>query len=233
MRLALNGVTAGYGGMTAVRDVSLTVPAGKVVALLGPNGAGKTTLLRLASNVLRPRHGRVLLDDEDVTGISPETLARRGVCHVTEGRAVFPSMTVRDNLRLYALKGDGGGVERALAAFPKLGLRLNQVAGTLSGGEQQMLAVARAYARPTQVVLADELSMGLAPIVVDEIFEHLSRLVAVGCSLLIVEQYVSRALEIADYVYLLARGRVVFAGEPAEAARTDLFAAYLGAETIA
>jgi branched-chain amino acid transport system ATP-binding protein len=140
-------------------------------------------------------------------------------------------MTVRDNLRLFAHPGDeSDGLERAVNAFPKLGKRINQVAGTMSGGEQQMLALARVYARQPEVVLLDEVSMGLAPIIVDEIFESLSQLSAQGMSLLIVEQYVGKALALADYVYLLARGRIVLCGEPSELEGSDLFAHYLGAE---
>ena len=233
MRLELRQVTAGYGKVIALRDVDLVVPTGQVVALLGPNGAGKTTTLRVASNLLRPRRGQVLIDDVDVTTAHAESLANRGLCHITEGRSVFPNLTVRENLRLFAQSDrEADGMAAAIEAFPKLGQRLSQVAGTMSGGEQQMLAVARAYARPTQLVLADELSMGLAPLVVDEIVDYLKQLVAKGCSLLLVEQYVSRALELADKVYLLARGRIVYAGEPAEVASTNLFARYLGAEAV-
>jgi branched-chain amino acid transport system ATP-binding protein len=232
VRLDLDHLTAGYGDTVALRDVSLTVPSGKVVALLGPNGAGKTTLLAAASGLLRPRAGRVLLDRRDVTGHSPDNLVRAGLCHVTEGRAVFPGLTVRDNLRMFAPAGnESDALERAIDAFPRLGQRLSQIAGTMSGGEQQMLALSRAYGRRAPLVLLDEVSMGLAPIVVDEIFDFIGRLAAEGSSLLIVEQYVSKALAVADLVYLLARSRIVFAGEPAELAGSDIFHKYLGAET--
>jgi branched-chain amino acid transport system ATP-binding protein len=232
MRLELSGITAGYGDTTVLRDVSLVVPAGRVVALLGPNGAGKTTLLSVASGLLRPRDGQILLDGEDMTGAPPEARARVGVCHVTEGRSVFRGLTVRDNLRMFAHAGqEDEGVERAVSAFPKLGQRLDQLAGTMSGGEQQMLALARAYSRRPEVVLLDEVSMGLAPIIVDDIFEFLGRVAAEGTALLIVEQYVRKALQLADYVYVLARGRIVLLGEPSELEGTDLFARYLGAET--
>jgi branched-chain amino acid transport system ATP-binding protein len=232
MRLELSGITAGYGDTTVLRDVSLVVPAGRVVALLGPNGAGKTTLLSVASGLLRPRDGQILLDGEDMTGAPPEARARVGVCHVTEGRSVFRGLTVRDNLRMFAHAGqEDEGVERAVSAFPKLGQRLDQLAGTMSGGEQQMLALARAYSRRPEVVLLDEVSMGLAPIIVDDIFEFLGRVAAEGTALLIVEQYVRKAMQLADYVYVLARGRIVLLGEPSELEGTDLFARYLGAET--
>ena len=233
MKLQLEGITAGYGETVALRDVSLVVPSGRAVALLGPNGAGKTTLLSVASGLLRPRSGRVLLDGEDITGRPPDYVVPRGICHITEGRSIFPGLTVADNLRIFAPpRGGAEAIERAVTAFPRLGERLSQMAGTMSGGEQQMLAMARAYARRAPVVLLDEVSMGLAPILVDEIFEFLDRLAEEGTSLLIVEQYVAKALALADYVYLLVRGRVVYAGEPDEIAGTDLFARYLGAETV-
>ena len=226
--LELTGVRAGYGGATVLRGVDLVVPDGSVAAMLGPNGAGKTTLLRVASGLLAPSAGTMTLDGEDVTGEAPDRLVRRGVCHIPEGRGVFPSLTVRDNLRVFAEPGDDEGIARAIDAFPRLGERINQVAGTMSGGEQQMLALARATVRMPRVVLLDEVSMGLAPRIVDEIFEFLGRLAAQGCSLLLVEQYVEKALAVADVVYVLARGEISFAGDPAELEGEDVFAKYLG-----
>ena len=232
MRLELSHITAGYGETVALRDVSLVVPSGRAVALLGPNGAGKTTLLSVASGLLRPRTGSVRADGSDVTHLPPEQRNGRGLCHVTEGRSIFPGLTVRDNLRLFARPGEENvGLDRAVEAFPRLGERMSQIAGTMSGGEQQMLALGRAYISHPAVILLDEVSMGLAPIVVDEIFEFLGRLAEEGTGLLIVEQYVGKALQLADYVYLLARGRIVLAGQPGELEGTDLFARYLGAET--
>ena len=232
MRLELESVTAAYGESVALRDVSLVVPSGRVVALLGPNGAGKTTLLTVASGLLRPQSGRVLIDHEDINGRPPERLAAGGLCHIQEGRSVFPSLTVADNLRLFSPSGEAGAgaIERAVAAFPRLGERLGQIAGTMSGGEQQMLALARAYVTRAPLVMLDEVSMGLAPILVDEIFVFLRRLADEGHSLLVVEQYVGKALALADLVYLLVRGRVVFAGEPSELEGSDIAAHYLGAE---
>jgi branched-chain amino acid transport system ATP-binding protein len=228
VRFELRGVTAGYGGVTVLRDIDLVVPDGNVVALLGPNGAGKSTMLRAASRMLRPTSGRLLLDGEDVTVLSSSALAARGVCHVTEGRCVFPGLSVRENLRMFSASGEeAAGIERAIAAFPRLGQRLGQLAGTMSGGEQQMLAVARAYVRESSVVMIDELSMGLAPVVVDEILGFLRSLVATGISLLLVEQYVAKALEFADKVYVLDRGRIAFAGEPSEIDDDDLIERYL------
>jgi branched-chain amino acid transport system ATP-binding protein len=231
VRLALEGVTAGYGETVAIRDVSLVVPQGKAVALLGPNGAGKTTLLSVASGLLKPRSGRVTADGADITRLPSDRRAKLGLCHVTEGRSVFPGLTVRDNLRMFAPPGgEADALERAVSAFPKLGKRLSQTAGTMSGGEQQMLALARVYSSQPDVILLDEVSMGLAPIIVDEIFAFLERVAAEGTGMLIVEQYVAKALHLADYVYVMARGRMVLLGEPAELEGSDLFAHYLGAE---
>lgn len=227
--LELTGVSAGYGETAVLRDVSLWVPPRSVVALLGANGAGKTTVLRVASGLLKPSAGRMSLDGADVTGRAPYVLANRGVCHVPEGRGIFPTLTVRDNLIIQAGDGDADdAVERAVSAFPILGEKLGQLAGSLSGGQQQMLSLSRAYVTDPAYVLLDEVSMGLAPVVVDEIFESLATLAAQGRALLLVEQYVTRALELADYVYLLARGRVEFAGEPGELDAERLMARYMG-----
>jgi branched-chain amino acid transport system ATP-binding protein len=226
--LRVVGATAGYGGTEVLRDVTLTVPPGRVVALLGANGAGKTTLLRMCSGLLPPSHGRVTLDGVDVTNASTSRLGRLGLCHVPEGRAVFPTLTVEENVRLMAPPGRADALDRACEAFPPLGHRLRQVAGTLSGGEQQMLALCRAYLTDPRYVLLDEVSMGLAPRVVDAIFEALRRLAAGGTALLIVEQYVAKALELADIAYLLRRGQVAFCGEPVELDADALARSYLG-----
>ncbi len=231
MTFALRDIDAGYAGAQVLRGAGLTVPPGSIVALLGANGAGKTTLLRVASGLLRPTRGRLLLDGTDVTGASPQKLAAAGVCHVPEGRGIFRSLTVAEHLRLYARDATTSGPEavaRAVDAFPRLGERLNQQAGTMSGGEQQMLALARAYIQQSRFILLDEVSMGLAPLIVDVIFDFLARLAAEGRSLLLVEQYVTRALDVADYVYLLDRGRITFRGEPGELRQEDILAAYVG-----
>jgi branched-chain amino acid transport system ATP-binding protein len=229
--LELRGVVAGYSGTTVLREIDLSVPDGSVVALLGANGAGKTTLLRVASGLLRPSSGVVLIDEQDVTGRRPHELVRRGICLVPEGRGIFGPLTIRDNLILQSPRGkETESIEKAVSAFPRLGERLNQTAGTMSGGEQQMLALARAYVQSPKVVLLDEVSMGLAPKVVDEIFDFLKRLSRQGVSLLLVEQYVTRALAAADYVYLLNRGQVAFAGEPSELEGDDVFTQYVGAD---
>ena len=228
MILELDGIDAGYGDTQVLRQVSLGVPEGAVVALLGPNGAGKTTLLRVACGLLPPTAGQVRLDGRSITSEAPARIAQAGVCHVPEGRGVFPSLTVRENLRLHGPRQQEEAlIEQAVAAFPILGSRLGQLAGTLSGGQQQMVAVARAYANEPRIVLLDEVSMGLAPKVVDEIFEFLAGLVATGVALLLVEQYVDRALGLADYVFLMNKGTITFCGDPAELADGDLLDHYL------
>jgi branched-chain amino acid transport system ATP-binding protein len=229
--LRLDRVTAGYGETTVLRNVTLAVPAGSIVALIGPNGAGKTTSLRVASGLLPPASGRLLIDGADATGRAPYRLAEAGICHIPEGRGVFPDLSVRENLLLFTPPGhEEEGLARAIDAFPRLGERLSQRASTMSGGEQQMLALARSYTQRPSLVLLDEVSMGLAPKIVEEIFAFLARLAADGAALLLVEQYVTKALAMADYVYVLERGRIAFAGEPAELDGTDVFAHYLGAE---
>jgi branched-chain amino acid transport system ATP-binding protein len=226
--LELRGIEAGYGGHTVLRDVSLTVPPGTVVAVLGPNGAGKTTLLRIASGLLRPSVGTVLLDGKDVTRARPYARAKRGLCHIPEGRGIYPTLTVRENLVLHSRPGEeAAALDRATSAFPVLGDKLRQPAGQLSGGQQQMLSLVRAYLTSPTLVLVDEASMGLAPVVVDKIFEFLGQIAASGTALLIVEQYVQRALSLADVVYVMNKGAIVFNGKPAEIT-DDLFAHYLG-----
>jgi branched-chain amino acid transport system ATP-binding protein len=227
--LELRNVSAGYGDHVVLRDLDLVVPESSVVALLGPNGAGKTTLLKVAAGLLRPKSGALTFDAQDVTGWSPDRLARAGVCHVPEGRGIFRELSVRDNLRLQAPPSvDLAAVPAATEAFPVLGNRLNQRAGTLSGGEQQMLALAHAWIAQPKLVLLDEVSLGLAPKLVDAIFDYLRQLAARGCALLLVEQYVSRALELADYVYILKKGRVHFVGEPSQLDDEAILASYLG-----
>jgi branched-chain amino acid transport system ATP-binding protein len=228
--LILDGIVAGYGATTVLRDVSLTVPDHSVVALLGANGAGKTTLLRVASGLIASSSGAITLDGQDLTHRSPHELVSAGICHVPEGRGVFPNLTVRENLLIQARGGEKDeALDRATTAFPRLGERLGQVARTMSGGEQQMLALARTYVQRPKVVLLDEVSMGLAPKVVDEIFAFFHLLRDEGVSLLLVEQYVVRALEVADVVYLLGRGEVAFAGDPGELDGEDVFSQYVGA----
>jgi len=229
--LELRDVVGGYGDTTVLRGVSLIVPESSVVALLGPNGAGKTTTLRMASGLLRPTSGAVLFDGEDVSKLSPYRRSARGLCHVPEGRGIFPSLTVRENVVMYARRGsENNAWDRAVEVFPVLGTRRRQIAGTLSGGEQQMLALSRAYVANPRLVLVDEASLGLAPLVVDDIFEFLAKLAGAGSSLLLVEQYVSRALALAETVYLLNQGQIVYAGNSADLDEAQIFALYTGVD---
>jgi branched-chain amino acid transport system ATP-binding protein len=175
--------------------------------------------------------GDIRLDGASLRGRPADAYARGGVCHIPEGRGIFRSMTVRENLELQARSGEEGtALERAIDAFPKLGQRLSQRAGTMSGGEQQMLAVARAYLSNPKIVLLDEVSLGLAPLIVDEIFAFLDRVADSGVSLLLVEQYVARALKIADFVFLLNQGEIAFAGETHELDQNEIYKAYVGAD---
>jgi branched-chain amino acid transport system ATP-binding protein len=228
--LSLKGITSGYGTTTIVRNIDLNIEAGSVTALLGPNGAGKSTLLKTMSGLIRPMSGSVLIDGHDVSSLAPNKRANLGLCHIPEGRGIFPSMTVKENLELQAKPGEQSiAIEKGIAAFPILGERLMQRAGTMSGGQQQMLSMARAYTQNPRVILVDEGSLGLAPIVVDEIFSFLARVAAAGAALLIVDQFVARALALATSAYVMTRGEIVFAGTSAELQRSDVFERYLGA----
>jgi branched-chain amino acid transport system ATP-binding protein len=227
--LRLDGIRAGYRRSQVLHGVDLVVPEGAAVGLLGANGAGKSTLLRVAAGLLPATAGSISLGGERVEGISAHDRTRRGLCLIPEGRAIFRQLTVRENLAMQVGGRDvDGAVERAASAFPVLADRLHQTAGTLSGGQQQMLAVARALVTNPRVVLADELSVGLAPVVIDEIFDAVEALRAAGVSLLIVEQYVDRVLAVADYVYVLHKGEIAFVGEPVQCEAEDIFHRYLG-----
>jgi branched-chain amino acid transport system ATP-binding protein len=226
--LEIQNIAGGYGGTTVIRDVSLSIPSGSVVALLGPNGAGKSTTMRMASGLLRPRSGRVILDGKDVTSAGPSRRARSGICHIMEGRSIFPSLSVRENLLLQAPRGTSAAeiLDRANDEFPQLTKHRKQIAGTLSGGEQQMLALMRAHLASPRVVLVDEASLGLAPVIVDRIFAFLDRIAREGVSLLIVEQYANRVLAIASAVYLLSQGRIVYSGPAGDLDEDQIFALY-------
>jgi branched-chain amino acid transport system ATP-binding protein len=229
--LELEVITSGYGETVVLRDVTISVPEAKVVALLGPNGAGKTTTLRTASGLLRPMAGRVVFDGSDVTGRRPYELARRGLCHLPEGHGIFPSLTVKENIVLYSPKRrERQSLDRATDQFPALATRLGQPAGSLSGGEQQMLSLARTALSDPKLVVVDEASLGLSPVLVDQVFEALAQIVAGGTSLLLVEQYVTRALELADDAYVMNRGQIVFSGAAADLRAEDVFERYLGIE---
>jgi len=227
--LSLKGITSGYGTTTIVRNIDLTIEVGSVTALLGPNGAGKSTLLKTMSGLIRPMSGSVMIDGQDVSSLAPNKRANLGLCHIPEGRGIFPSMTVKENLELQAKPGEQSiAIEKGIAAFPILGERLMQRAGTMSGGQQQMLSMARAYTQNPRVILVDEGSLGLAPIVVDEIFSFLAGVAAAGAALLIVDQFVARALALATSAYVMTRGEIVFAGTSAELQHSDVFERYLG-----
>jgi len=226
-------VRAGYGRTTVLRDVSFQVAPGQVVALIGPNGAGKTTVLRTASGLVHPTSGRIRLDGADLTDRAPHQRAARGLCLIPAGRGVFKSLSVRENLRLYragASSKSDDAVDRAMEVFPALRNRMSTAAGHLSGGQQQMLSLARAYVTNPSLVLVDEVSMGLAPRVVDEMFAALRTLAASGTSMLLVEQYVARALSMADAVILLKKGAVTYAGPPSDLDEKSVLTGYLGVE---
>jgi branched-chain amino acid transport system ATP-binding protein len=229
LALQLRAVEAGYGATTVIHDVSIEVPRSSVVAVLGPNGVGKTTTLRVAAGLLRPASGTVMVGGTEVNRTPHFRRARLGVCLIPEGRGIFRSLTVRENLELQIppWRRDGT-IDAAIEAFPVLGQRLQQVAGSLSGGQQQMLALSRAYLSAPKVVLLDEVSMGLAPVVVEAIFGSLRALASTGVSLVLVEQYVNRALEMADVAYLMARGGIVWTGPAADLDQEALVNAYLG-----
>ncbi len=217
--LELDHVDAGYGPFRALFDVSFAVGEGRALALLGSNGAGKTTVARVCSGLVAPTAGRVRLRGDDVTGQPAFRLARQGVAHAPEGRSVFATLTVEENLTLSFREGakqGHPGVDESLAAaydaFPRLATRREQLAGTLSGGEQRMLSLARVLVQPPALLIVDELSLGLAPIIVSEVYAMLARIKAAGTTLLIVEQLVSHALAIADEVVLLRKGRTAYSG---------------------
>lgn len=227
--LTVDSVTAGYGEVEVLESVSLDIPAAAITALLGPNGAGKTTLLRVISGSLRPTLGRVLFNGEDISLARPSARAQAGLCMIPEGRGVFPNLTVAENLQLATPRWvSADRREEALAAFPILRDRLDQRAGTMSGGQQQMLALCRCFVTEPKIVLLDEVSMGLAPRIVDEIFVALEHLAVQGVALLLVEQYIHRALAMASHVHVLARGQLSFSGPPSEISEERLTASYLG-----
>jgi branched-chain amino acid transport system ATP-binding protein len=228
--LELDEVTVSYAGLRALTGVSLVVPEGSVIALLGPNGAGKTTTLRTISGLLRPDSGSITFGGRRIERDRPFRIARAGVLHVPEGRGIFRSLSVRDNLQMasYALERGKDTAEEAASVFPALASRMDQQAGTLSGGEQQMLALARAMLARPRLLMLDEISMGLAPIIVSQLFDAVRGMAEAGTTVLMVEQYVHAALTLSDYVYVLDKGRVVDLGEPADMQESGMLASYLG-----
>ncbi len=222
-------VTAGYGPIKVLHDVSLSVHHGEVVALLGPNGGGKSTTLKVCSGLVPINNGQLRLAGRSITGTTPDALARAGVCAVPEGRGVFPNLTVRENLLMASHTGvPFADIEAAAyARFPLLGQRPSQLAGSMSGGQQQMLSMSRALATNPAVLLLDELSMGLAPIIVGQLYDIVSSVAAEGVAVLIVEQFARSVLKIADRAVIMLSGRIVSTGTPDEIAE-ELTAAYLG-----
>ena len=236
--LQVKGLVAGYGKVQVLHGLSLAVPEGQLVTLIGSNGAGKTTTLRAISGMLAPSGGTIHLAGEDITGRASHRVTRLGLAHSPEGRRVFPTLSVRDNLQLGAFtrligarpKGDvAADIDRMYELFPRLRERQAQLAGTLSGGEQQMLAMARALMLNPRILLLDEPSMGLAPILVQEVFHTIARLKEHKVTMLLVEQFAAAALAVADYAYVLENGRLAHEG-PADRLRDDpaVRAAYLG-----
>ena len=234
--LEVSGLTVAYGAIRALHGVSLQVRRATVVCLIGANGAGKTTLLRALSGLLPVQAGRIGLDDRDVTGAGPEALVRLGLSHVPEGRQNFGALTVRDNLLVgaYPVRRSGRGevartLERVFAIFPVLRDRQRQLAGSLSGGEQQMLAIGRVLMARPRLILLDEPSMGLAPLLVRDILSQIQRLPDEGTTVLVVEQNARAALRIADHGYVLENGRIVLEGKARDLADNDeVKRAYLG-----
>jgi branched-chain amino acid transport system ATP-binding protein len=222
VHLVVDEIDVRYGAARALSGVSLDIGPGSAVAILGANGAGKSSLARAITGVVTPSGGQVAIDGQRVTRWAPHRIARLGVAHVPEGRGIFPGLTVLDNLRMglrycVARSDRDDAIGRALARFPILAERLTQRAATLSGGQQQMLALARVLAAPPRLIVADELSLGLAPILIDEVFDALREARSQGATLVLVEQFVGRALELCDTAVILRRGRIVWRGSTADA----------------
>jgi branched-chain amino acid transport system ATP-binding protein len=214
----LRRVRAGYGRIEVLHGIDLVVPPGGVFALLGPNGAGKTTTLKVLSGRVAARTGCVHVGGFHVNGARPAAIAKAGVCTIPEGRGVFPNLTVTENLLMMSYRGRPADAieERAYARFPILGSRRTQLAGTLSGGEQQMLAMARALTTAPNVLLLDEISLGLAPKIVAELYDIVAQLASSGIAILVVEQFARTALAVADYAAVMVRGTIEIVGEPAD-----------------
>jgi branched-chain amino acid transport system ATP-binding protein len=230
--LEIHELGAGYGRVQVLWAVSLTVGEGEIVSLVGSNGAGKTTLLRAASGLLSPVEGKITFKGREIGGLPPEQIVRRGIAHVPEGRRLFAGLTVEENLRIGAYARDGGegeDLERVASLFPRLAERMNQVAGSLSGGEQQMCAIARGLMSGPELLMVDELSLGLAPNLVDQLLERLTEIRDAGTSILLVEQDVEAALRIAARSYVIETGQIVASGSGDELLADDrVREAYLG-----
>ncbi|MDX6219401.1 MAG: branched-chain amino acid transport system ATP-binding protein [Frankiales bacterium] len=237
MGLTVSSLQVAYGGVVAVRDVSLSVQPGQITAVLGANGAGKTTTLLGISGLVRARGGHVEFEGTSLLGLAPERIARLGIAHVPAGRGIFPGLTVADNLRmgLYGAGRDGDteAVEEVLEAFPILRERRTQAAGTMSGGQQQQLAIGRALVQRPKLLMLDEMSMGLSPTVVTDLFALVRRLADGGMAVVMVEQFVGQALKVADQAVVIEQGTVAAAGAPSELSAEDIGAAYLGSDSAA
>lgn len=227
--LELRGIRSGYGPIEVLHGVDLEIRQGEVYALLGPNGGGKSTTLKVCSGQLPATAGELRIAGRVVNGVAPDALARLGVCTIPEGKGVFPNLTVRENLLMATAAGTplSQVEEIAYSRFPRLGERRNQLAGTMSGGEQQMLAMSRALTTDPAVLLLDELSMGLAPLIVRQLYDMVGQVAADGVSILVVEQFARTVLKIADRAGIMLHGRIVREGDPAEL-EEELSAAYLG-----
>ena len=228
--LELRNIRASYGSIEVLHGVNLSVGRGEVVALLGPNGAGKSTMIKVVSGLLRPTSGQLIVGGRDVTGAAANALARTGLCTIPEGRGIFPNLTVRENLLMATYSGHklSDIEERTYARFPRLSERRTQLAGTMSGGEQQMLSLARALATNPVILLLDELSMGLAPLIVAELYQQVAAIAAEGVSVLVVEQFARTVLGVADQAVLLAHGKVQVSGKASDIGEDVLAGAYLG-----
>jgi branched-chain amino acid transport system ATP-binding protein len=234
--LCVSGLVVAYGRALALREVSLDVRRGSMTAILGANGAGKSTLARAVSGLIPSAAGRIMFAGEDITRWPPYRIRRAGLIHVPESRGIFPGLSVQDNLRMAVgplKRGEqAAAIDRAIELFPALGGRKRQLAGSLSGGEQQMLSLARALIVQPQLIVGDELSLGLAPRLVDLVFETLVQARTMGITVLLIEQYVERALSIADECFILQRGNVAWHGAASEAA-AEAATHYLGVSTHA
>jgi branched-chain amino acid transport system ATP-binding protein len=226
--LGIDGLCSGYNGPNVISDVALEIAAGETVAILGPNGAGKTTLLRTVAGLLRTRAGTITFSGHDVTRDPAYARARRGIGLVPENRGVFGRLTVSENLRISQRKRSRVTIDDVLDMFPVLRQRAAQQAGTLSGGERQMLGLARTLLREPSLLLLDEPSLGLAPTIVDQVFEHIAQIAANRRTTVIVEQNATKAIAVADRVHLLSRGSIVWSGSAEEARSQDLAEQYLG-----
>lgn len=231
--ITIKNLSAGYGLVNVLRDVSLDIAAGEIVAVLGSNGVGKTTLNNTLSGLIKPKSGEVIFEGSSLVGASPETIVDLGLIHVPEGRKLFPNLSVRDNLELGSYRR--GKSERAanlddvLDTFPKLRDRINQIAGTLSGGEQQMVAIGRGLMSSPKLLILDEPSLGLSPLLVEQMFELIKRINDKGLTILLVEQNVIQSLAIADRAYVIEEGRIAISGSAAELRdNAELKKSYLG-----